>query len=108
MVMQRAVEGQVVHGVAWYRRDQWATLRAISVDPEVLEPSYEEWLEVAEQALATLREAGLVPRKIDVDVWALKRWCEEQGLAVDGRARSEYAAHLLVGGGGAGERAGGG
>jgi hypothetical protein len=108
MAKRRAAGGQVVPGVAWYRRDQWTALRSIAADPEVLEPSYEEWLEMAEKALAGLREAGIVPRRVEVDVLALKRWCEEQGLAVDGRARSAYAAHLMVGGGGAGEHAGGG
>jgi hypothetical protein len=102
----REAEGRVVPGVAWYRREQWATLRALAADPEVLEPTYDEWLHVAEQALTTLRQAGIEPRRVDVDVLALKRWCEVQGLALDQRARSEYAAHLLASGRGTGPRRG--
>ena len=37
--------------VAWYRRDQWERLRELAADPEKLEPTYDEWLEMAQRKL---------------------------------------------------------
>ncbi len=43
--MSRADE--IVVGMAWYRREQWPMLRAVSADADKLEESYDEWVEYA-------------------------------------------------------------
>ena len=37
-------ESGIVTGVAWYRPEQWQSLREASEDVENLEESYEAWL----------------------------------------------------------------
>ncbi len=37
---------------------------------------------------------GINVVKVNIDVEALKKWCEESCRPVDGSARSEYAAYL--------------
>ena len=85
---------RTVIGVAWYRPEQWRRLVEISVDREVIEGSYEEWLGIACTRSAELAAAGYRLERVDVDVEKLLAWCLAQGRPVDGPARSEYAAKL--------------
>jgi hypothetical protein len=81
--------------LAWYRREQWALLRAESADADKLEKTYDEWLAFASEELRKLEARGIRVSKIDVEVGALTRWCESEGRAVDGEARAEYARRGL-------------
>ena len=81
--------------LAWYRREQWALLLAVSADADKLEKTYDEWLAFASEELRKLEARGIRVRKIDVEVGALTRWCECEGRAVDGEARAEYARQGL-------------
>jgi hypothetical protein len=81
--------------VAWYRREQWERLLEIASDREQLEDTFDEWQELAEETLRKLTKEGLTPRKVEVDVEELLKWCQEQGLPVDGKARSQFAVLKL-------------
>jgi hypothetical protein len=81
--------------LAWYRREQWALLRAESADADKLEKTYDEWLAFASEELRKLAARGIRVCKIDVEVGALMQWCESEGRAVDGEARAEYARQGL-------------
>ncbi|VGO11922.1 hypothetical protein PDESU_00470 [Pontiella desulfatans] len=35
--------------IAWYKPEQWALLKAYSVDKEVIEDTFEEWAEHADK-----------------------------------------------------------
>jgi hypothetical protein len=83
---------KIAVGVAWYRPEQWERLREISVDKDILEETHAEWVQNAEKAVQDLRQQGMKPVKVDVDVEELLRWCENQHIAVNGEARSQYAA----------------
>jgi hypothetical protein len=82
-------------GVAWYFEDEWQSLRDGAADPEVLEPTYQEWVQVFEKGLRDLAEAGVVPERVEVRVAALGAWCLKHHRKLDGAARSEFVAELL-------------
>jgi hypothetical protein len=82
-------------GVAWYRPDQWETLRNVSVDRDKLENTYSEWLVEAERVVKQLQQRGLRVVKVDVEISELMLWCESQRIPLDGEARSNYAAFKL-------------
>ncbi len=82
-------------GVAWYRPEQWALLRALAADPEKLEHTHGEWLVFATKALDDLRKEGITTVKIDVDVHELWRWCQSLERPLDGKARADYTAEQL-------------
>ena len=84
-----------VIGVAWYRREQWDRLLEIAADRDQLEGTYDEWKANAEAALPKLVRSGILPRKIDVDVEELLRWCHAQKCPGDGSARSFFTAEKL-------------
>ena len=87
--------GTTVLGFAWYRRDRWNRLLEASSDRDQLEDTYEDWKSIAEKRFDELARPGFSIRKVDIDVEELLSWCSSQDRAVDGEARSEFAALKL-------------
>lgn len=85
----------VAVGIAWYRADQYSLLRALSVDPDSMADSYEQWLAGVTRTMNDLHERGITVRRVDVDVKELAAWCQERGKCLDGAARSAYAAEKV-------------
>jgi hypothetical protein len=82
-------------GVAWYTREPWATVRAVAIDPDNLEATYEDWVAMAGRALQQLAQTGLRLEKVAIDSQALRAWCQREGRPVDAEARAAFAAELL-------------
>ena len=76
--------------IAWYRATQWSLLKSVVADPDVIEDTYLEWLEVAEARVAELEELGLEANKVDVDVEEMVAWCKTRDMPLDGRARAQF------------------
>jgi hypothetical protein len=85
----------VAVGVAWYSRASWEQLQRIASDPELLEPTYEEWVEMAEGALSKVRAACLFPEKVELDIGRLTEWCRKKKRPIDAAARAEFTAQSL-------------
>lgn len=85
----------MITGIAWYRPEQWQRLRQVASDRGDLEERYEEWLTLASQKLAELKQAGFRIEKMEVDVEELLSWCAVRGLPVDASARSQFVADKL-------------
>lgn len=88
-------EWSVVLGVAWYRKEQWGRLLEISEDRDRLEETYEAWEASARASLPKLRRQGIIPRRVDIDVEELLRWCQSEGRPVDASARVIFTAEKL-------------
>jgi hypothetical protein len=86
---------EVVLGIAWFRPDQWDLLRSVSADPDVLEPTYDEWEKLARRTIHDLAREGILARKVDVDVERLQDWCKAQQRPLDASARAAYATQRL-------------
>ena len=93
--MKNKEDVEVRLGVAWYRREQWELLRSTASDPEILEDTYDEWVEEAEKSLKTIRKAGHTPVKVDVDVEELNRWCDQRSKPRNGDSRVEYVIEAM-------------
>ncbi|MDY0146260.1 MAG: hypothetical protein RBS84_09785 [Kiritimatiellia bacterium] len=81
-------------GCAWYSRNQWALLKASSVDSEHLESTYDEWLRYAAESFEKLKNEGCNICKVEIDVEDLIEWCRSKMVPLDGAARSQYAAEM--------------
>jgi hypothetical protein len=79
-------------GVAWYRPEQWETLRNVSVDSDKLEETHAEWLTEAERVVKQLQQQGFRVIKVDVEISDLMLWCESQKIPLDAEARTKYTA----------------
>lgn len=78
--------------VGWYTAAEWAKVKAASVDTERFEDNYEEWLEMAEKALADLRTTGIDAHKSPIDADRLLAWCLAHGKPNNAASRAEYVA----------------
>ena len=87
--------GGIAVGVAWYSKEAWQQLRKVASDPELLEPTYEDWVEMATASLSEVRAAGLSPEMIEVDISRLVEWCREQKRPIESSARAAFAAQIL-------------
>jgi hypothetical protein len=79
-------------GVAWYKSEEWETLRNASTDKDKLEETYAEWLKEAERVVRELRQQGLQIIKVDVEIADLLLWCEGQDIPLNAEARAKYTA----------------
>ncbi len=84
-----------VLGIAWYSREDWPKLKSVAADPEVIEETYDEWLQVVERTRRQLRAQGLEPERVEVNIDELVEWCREAQRPVDAFARAEFTAELL-------------
>jgi hypothetical protein len=84
-----------VIGVAWYKQDQWPVLLQVSSDSNVIESTYEEWLQYAEDTFKRYIEQGLLTEKVTVDVFDLIKWCQDHNCPVNGESRASYVAETL-------------
>jgi hypothetical protein len=84
-----------VAGLAWYRPEQWHRLLEVSEDSDNMESEFEEWRKSAEKAIVNFTAAGVQVRKVDIDVEELVEWCRDNGLPVNIKARSHYAAEKV-------------
>lgn len=85
----------VLTGLAWYRRDEWPLLASLAADPERFEPTYDQWLVVAQRSYLNLEHQGASVVKVDVALADLVAWCHEQGRELNEDARSAFVAHRL-------------
>ncbi len=82
-------------GIAWYRPEQYEMMRALSVDADKMATTYEAWLANVNKTVVDMRRAGMVGRRVDVELGELIAWCSQRGLPLDGAARSTYAAENI-------------
>ncbi len=82
-------------GIAWYREEQWQLLKSTASDPEIIEDTYQEWLQSAKESIKKLKKQGLTPMQVNLDVKKFNDWCRREGRIPDAASRSEYTAELL-------------
>jgi hypothetical protein len=79
---------------AWYHEEQWARLRELTADPDVLDVRYEDWLRSAESTVAQLEARGVFVRRLLVDVDVAAAWCARHRRPFNSAARAEYVAEM--------------
>ena len=79
-------------GVAWYRRNQWARLREVAVDADVLEETYDQWHALAEKTMSDIRAHGIDARPVDIDVEELLLWSRAEARQLNQSARAAFAS----------------
>ena len=90
---KKALREDIAVGVAWYTEEQWALVKASAADPSNLEPTYAEWVKMAEEALREIRRGVRHVEKIQIDAGELAAWCLVHGKPNDSSARAEFASH---------------
>ena len=81
--------------VAVYLPEQYPRLLATAADASDLEATWQEWHEVLQETKQKMAGLGLHLIEVIVDLDALEKYCQEQGLENTSSTRAQYAAHLL-------------
>lgn len=84
-----------VVGVGWYEEAEWAAVKAAAADPELFEPSYSEWVVMAEEALSGMRLSGIKPRKVQVRASELLAWCLAHAKINNSASRAEFVSEQV-------------
>ncbi|HYP17770.1 MAG TPA: hypothetical protein VEQ65_11215 [Opitutus sp.] len=59
-------------------------------DPHVLAPAYDQWLAAAQNNEREAERAGVRVVRVRIEPAPFARWCAEQGIAADSRARMRF------------------
>lgn len=81
--------------IAWYRAEDWETIKARATDGHKLHDTFEEWVADARKQEQMLRRLGHRVVRITIDPDAMTLWCSLKGKQNDGAARSEYAVEMV-------------
>ena len=82
-------------GLAWYTEEEWARVKRAAVDPSRFESTFAEWLTIAEETLARIREAGAQAETMLITADGLLAWCRTRQRPNDAAARASYVAWLM-------------
>ena len=82
-------------GIVLYTKDEWEKMKAISVDSERLENSFDEWNEMSEKVLKDMKATGLSGEKVFIKADEFFIWCKIHSLPVDAASRSRYVSEIL-------------
>ena len=85
-----------ITGLAWFSEDDYAQARELMSDEAELPEDYSRWLRGAETTERDLREQGLHPIRVAIVPEDFVRWCRTRGIAMDARARREFARFVLT------------
>lgn len=78
--------------IVWYRREDYARIREVMADGHLLPPTFEAWLEKAENGFQHIQKQGGVALQIYLDPVAFSVWCAERHLNLNASSRMQYAA----------------
>jgi len=82
-------------GGAVYLPEQYPRLLAMAEDASDLEPTWKEWYTVFQETRQKMAELGMDLIEVIVDLDALEKYCQEEGLKNTSGTRAQYVAHLL-------------
>ena len=85
---------RMVIGVTWYAEQEWAKVKAASVDPERFEATYAEWIAMAEKVLSEMLARGIIAEQCSIKSDALLAWCLARNKPNNAAARAEYVSEL--------------
>jgi len=79
-------------GIAWYKKEDYETLKRLFADGDNLPTTYDDWLNTAERLLKQLRRDGQAFQKVYIDPDTFPSWCAARGLEMNAEARTRFSA----------------
>ena len=83
-------------GMAWYKPQNFARLRAMFEDGHKLHDTYDEWLVAADQGRKTFEAKGHRVVCVDIAPDKFTEFCKSKGLKLDADARNIFANTYAV------------
>ena len=83
-----------VLGIGFYKREQWQKLLDTAVDADILEKTYDEWMDVLDSSIEKIRSHGLHPELVEIDIDALIAFCKKRGFQNNAATRAMFIATI--------------
>jgi hypothetical protein len=77
----------------WLIAVDYDAIRQLSPDDPDLPPTFNEWLELANEQLSVFRKSGIPVQKVEIISHELKAYCDKCGIHPDAVGRSGFAVH---------------
>jgi hypothetical protein len=81
-------------GMAWYRTETFAQLRAMFEDGHKLHRTYKEWFAAAEGGRKKFESQGVRVVCVDIDPNQFPEWCKANGMKLNAEGRNKYASFI--------------
>jgi len=79
-------------GIAWYRKEDYERVRAISDDVHTFPDTFEDWEKRAEERREEMLKLGHVVIKAYIDPDTFPTWCRANRYKVDSKGRMVFAS----------------
>lgn len=79
--------------LAYYRERDWDRLLSIVYDRESMHNTWHEWHQSFNKTKKELKLTGLTVNEFEVNLDELIKYCFENGMLIDGKARSQFVAN---------------
>lgn len=83
---------KLVTGILWWKLKQWERAKKMSSDSHVFDDTYQDWKKGAEKALKNFHDLGIKVYKIEIELDELVKWCKDQKMPFDSKARSKFVS----------------
>jgi len=81
-----------VVGMAWYKEEDYGTLRDLFEDGDKLPLTYAQWLQKAQSGFDELTASGHLVVKAYIDPESFGDWCHRAGYGVNAEGRKHFAS----------------
>jgi hypothetical protein len=76
---------------AWFRREDYAAIKALSPGEYNLPDTFDEWNEIATKQVAEMESNGIVVEKVIIVPQEFAQWCKARNVKPDGPSRARFA-----------------
>lgn len=83
-------------GIAWFRREDWDSVKQLFVDADRLPATYDEWLRKTEKVAERVEAQRGIADKVYIKPAEFSAWCAVHALDIDARARTSYASWVVA------------
>jgi hypothetical protein len=85
------------HHDSTFRRNgfQGRPREQVAEDADLFEPSFKEWVAMAEEALAEMQKSGVFPEKVHINSNDFLAWCLAHDKENNAAARAEFVSEQL-------------
>ncbi|MDO1449116.1 hypothetical protein Q0590_26080 [Rhodocytophaga aerolata] len=77
--------------LAYYEKKDWARFLEMIDDKGAMHEKWEDWYKEYQKVKKRLKEEGFAVREVKIDIDELYRYCQTRKIALDGKARSQFA-----------------
>lgn len=90
-----ARDAPLVTGIAWYRAEDWAQLKAEFEDSEHMHATWHEWREAAQKTVEQMRLRGVHMVPVELTAREISEYCSKAGRPNISRTRNELVSRRL-------------